>query len=140
VKANTELFRDLLLININTLETMALIYNDHSRKYRAGFRVWDRPDTVLSDIIIRQQEIAKMPDGKEKQAALEKLKKDNFSPTRIYVGRNVDEESEVTLSDSQGNDRIKMSVTADGNAKLDFLDANGKVIYSLPKDAKPKEK
>ena len=68
--------------------------------------------------------------------ALKKLDEENFSPTRVYVGKNADKESEVTLYDANGKARIKMSVSAEGTPKLDFLDAGGKVIYSLPNDAK----
>ena len=49
----------------------------------------------------------------------------------VYVGKNAEKESEVTLYDGNGKARIKMSVSADGNPKLDFLDAAGKAIYSL---------
>lgn len=113
-------------------QAMALVYNDHSGKYRAGLQIWDRSETPLSEIITRREEIAKMPDGEAKTAAKKKLDDDDLSPTRVYVGTNAERESEVTLFDAAGNARIKMSVTADGVPKLDFLDANGKVTYSLP--------
>lgn len=117
-------------------QTMALIYNDHSGKYRAGLQIWDRPEIPLSDIITKREELAKMPDGEAKTAALTKLNEQNFSPTRVYVGKNAEKESEVTLYDAKGKARIKMLVSADGTPKLDFLDADGKVTYSLPKDGK----
>lgn len=117
-------------------QAMALVYNDHSGKYRAGLQIWDRPEIPLTDIITRREEINKMPDGEVKTAALKKLDEDNFSPTRVYVGKNAEKESEVTLYDPNGKVRIKMSVSAEGTPKLDFLDANGKVTYSLPNDAK----
>jgi len=116
-------------------QALALIYNDHSGKYRAGLQIWDRPEIPLTDIIAKREEIAKMPDGEAKTAALKKLDEQNFSPTRVYVGKNDEKESEVTLYDANGKARIKMSVSADGTPKLDFLDAGGKVTYSLPKDA-----
>ncbi len=115
-------------------QAMALVYNDHSGKYRAGLHIWDRPETPLDQILTRQEEIDKMPDGDAKTAAAKKLKQDNFSPTRVYVGKNAEKESEVTLFDTNGNARIKILVGADGTPKLDFLDANGKVTYSLPSD------
>lgn len=117
-------------------QAMALVYNDHSGKYRAGLQIWDRPEIPLTDIITRREEIAKMPDGETKTLELKKLDEQNFSPTRVYVGKNAEKESEVTLYDANGKPRIKMSVSAEGTPKLDFLDANGKVTYSLPNDAK----
>ncbi|MBX7169713.1 MAG: hypothetical protein K1X72_02075 [Pyrinomonadaceae bacterium] len=117
-------------------QAMALVYNDHSGKYRAGLQVWDRPEIPIDEIITKREEAKKMPDGEAKTAALKKIDEENFSPTRVYVGKNADKESEVTLYDAKGKARIKMSVTAEGNSKLDFLDAEGKVTYSLPNDAK----
>ena len=117
-------------------QAMALVYNDHSGKYRAGLQIWDRPEIPLTDILTKREEINKMPDGEAKTTALKKLDEENFSPTRVYVGKNAEKESEVTLYDGNGKVRIKMSVSDEGTPKLDFLDANGKVIYSLPNDAK----
>ena len=116
-------------------QSMALVYNDHSGKYRTGLQIWDRPETPLDQFLTRQEEINKMPDGQAKLSALNRLKEENFSPTRVYVGKNAEKESEVTLYDAAGRPRIKMVVAADGVPKLDFLDATGKSIYSLPKDA-----
>lgn len=116
-------------------QTMALVYNDHSGKYRAGLQVWDRPETPLDQVLKRQEDIDKMPAGEEKTAAIAKLKADNSSPTRVYLGKNADRDSELTLYDANGRARIKMLVTADGTPKLDFLDAAGKSVYSLPVDA-----
>lgn len=129
-------FQGLTFDKYKQAQTMALIYNDHSGKYRAGLQIWDRPETPLSDIITKREEIAKMPDGAAKTEALKRLDEQNFSPTRVYVGKNAEKESEVTLFDASGKARIKMIVGADGTPKLDFLDASGKVIYSLPNDAK----
>ena len=120
-------------------QTMALMYNDKKGKYRAGLQIWNWPETPLDEILTRQEEIAKMPDGEGKSLAAKKLQEDNFSPTRIYVGKNADKESEVTLSDAKGKVRIKMSVGADGNPKLDFFDENGAITYSLPADGKAKK-
>ncbi|MEQ1606181.1 MAG: hypothetical protein ABL999_15070 [Pyrinomonadaceae bacterium] len=116
-------------------QTMALVYNDHSGKYRTGLQIWDRPEKPLNEILTRQEEIAKMPNGEVKTTATKKLQEENPSPTRVYVGKNAEKESEITLYDAAGKARIKMIVAADGTPKLDFLDAAGTVIYSLPKDA-----
>jgi len=43
------------------------------------------------------------------------------------------------MSDAKGKPRINMSVAADGNPKLEFLDEMGKVIYSLPENAASKK-
>ncbi len=113
-------------------QVMALVYNDHSGKYRAGLQIWERPEIPLSDYLAKREEIARMSDGDLKTRASEELNKSNQSPTRVYVGRNDLEESEVTLYDSNGRSRIRMYVGRDGTPKLDFMSADGKVISSLP--------
>lgn len=129
-------FQGLTFDKYKQTQTMALIYNDHSGKYRAGLQIWDRPDVPLNEIVIKREEISKMPDGEAKTLALKQLNEQNFSPTRVYVGKNAEKESEVTLYDANGKARIKMLVSAEGTSKLEFLDAEGKVTYSLPNDAK----
>ncbi len=52
----------------------------------------------------------------------------NFSI--LVKGRNKD--AVIYLYDAKGKERIRMSVSAEGTPKLEFLDADGKVTYSLP--------
>ncbi|MCO6511808.1 MAG: hypothetical protein J5I65_13540 [Aridibacter famidurans] len=113
-------------------QALALVYNDHSGKYRAGLRVWDRPETPLSEILIEREKIAKMSDGPDKKAAQEKLDKKNFSPSRLYLGKNAESESELTLYDAAGKPRLRLFVAADGSAGINFLDSEGKVVSSVP--------
>ncbi len=54
-------------------------------------------------------------------------------------GKSRDKTSLIMLNDGKGKPRMKISVAVDGTPKLDFLDENGKVIYSLPEDAKAKK-
>lgn len=115
-------------------QAMALVYNDHSGKYRAGLQIWDRSEMPFDQVLTKREQIASMPDGPAKTAAKKTLDEANASPTRLYVGKNAEKESEITLYDASGKARIKMVVTADGQPRLDFLDAAGKVIYTLPND------
>jgi hypothetical protein len=62
-----------------------------------------------------------------------------FSPTRVFVGKNKEREANVTLYDAKGNARINMVVDESGSPRLDFLDETGKVIESLPSSS-PKKK
>ena len=110
---------------------MALVYNDKTGKFRAGLHIWDRPEVSLAKIIKRRESIAKMADGDEKNSELKKLRKDNHSPTRVYVGKNKERESVVNLSDGEGKVRIRLVVEESGASKIEFVDANGKVTRSI---------
>ena len=46
----------------------------------------------------------------------------------------------MTLSDANGRPRLRMSVAASGETKLEFLDVDGKVSRSLPAPDAPKGK
>jgi len=81
-----------------------------------------------------------MPDGAEKNEAMKKLREEAVASgmggiPRVFVGRGVKNEATVTLSDTKGKPRIVMSVDGSDVASLQFLDDNGKTVYTLP--AKP---
>ncbi len=113
-------------------QAIGLIYNDHTGSREVGLKVWDRSGTPLSDFVERGEAIRKMPEGAEKEAARQSLRAADFSPTRIFVGKDKEREAKVTLYDAKGNARINMIVDAAGAPRLDFLDENGKVTDSLP--------
>src|SRR5216683_2782051 len=124
-------------------QAIGLIYNDHSGNREVGMKVWDRPETSQSEFMERGDVIRKMPEGPEKEAARKSMRESGFSPTRIFVGKNKEREAKVTLYDAKGNARINMIVDATGLPRLDFLDENGKVTYSMPGNTKtngPKDK
>ena len=113
-------------------QAIGLIYNDHSGSREVALKIWDRPEAPQSEFIEKREAIAKLPDGPEKQAARQRLREADLSPTRIFVGKNKEREAKVTLYDDKGNPRINMVVDAAGVPRLDFLDEKGQVTYSLP--------
>lgn len=122
-------------------QTVGLQYGESNGQYYSGLRVWDRPDTSLGPLIEKLAAIEKMSEGPEKAAALKALRESSGSaPERVMVGRDREQAAVVRLSDAKGIPRIKLSVDAQGAAKLEFLDASGRVIYSLPQDNKPDRK
>jgi len=118
-------------------QAIGLIYNDHTGSRQVGLSIWDRPETSLRDLIERRAAVEKMTDGAEKEAAKKKLQTAEFSPTRVFVGKNKEREAKVTLYDAKGNARINMVVDGPGSPRLDFLDETGKVIQSLPSSLSP---
>lgn len=53
------------------------------------------------------------------------------TPNRIWVGRNQDGSSEISLMDSSGKKRIEFKVLSNGQSSINFLDTAGKIINSL---------
>jgi hypothetical protein len=113
-------------------QTIGLMYSDHQGDREAALRVWDRPEVPLTELWQRREAIDRMPDGPEKETAKKDLREATLAPTRVFVGKSKEREAKVTLYDAKGRARINMLVDASGTPRLDFLDDNGKVTYSLP--------
>lgn len=117
-------------------QVVGLTYQQEGSKRKSGLEVWSRPMTPLTDLITEVTAMEKLPPGPEKTAAMKKLTAQKASgalgATRVFVGRDLNNNATVTLADKTGKPRIEMTVAADGTAHLNFLDASGKVIDSLP--------
>lgn len=121
----------LMFDQYNQDQTIGLEYGDDNGQRSAGLRVWDHPDTPLSDLWDKSQEVAKMKAGPEKDAAQKKLSEE-WGAQRVFVGKQPDKSAVLMLADAKGKTRIKISVDAAGNPNLTFLDENGKAVYTLP--------
>lgn len=118
-------------------QIVAIDYNEGNDGRAAGLHVWERPDTPLIDLVRKQQSIGHMPEGAAKQAALKQFREQAArgefgGQTRVFVGKNEKDASEVTLADAQGKPRIRFTVQGNGHSSLEFLNEEGKTIYSLP--------
>lgn len=110
--------------------------NDGS--YESGLTIWQQPNIRQSELDPKYEALRKITDQEERKAAIQKmLDNGELTTTRLFVGKTRDQDTSVIrMSDIKGNPRLVISVEAKGNPKLNFLDENGKVIYSLPEDAK----
>ena len=77
------------------------------------------------------------PDGPEKTAAMKKVREEAVASgvlgvPRVFVGRSVKNEAVVSLSDTKGKPRIVMSVDGSDVPSLQFLDSDGKTVYTVP--------
>lgn len=136
---NTHAGAALLFDQYNQDQTIGISYDESNGRRSAAFRVWDRPDKSVGGLIEGLRVIRQMPDGLAKDEAMKKLRQDYFGPARVFVGKTPDRDAQVVLSDPNGKPRITMAVNAAGDPRLDFLDASGKVTYSVPpKDGETK--
>jgi len=115
-------------------ETISLTYGEQGGQRLAGLFIKDRPDAPIAEHIDELLAVKALPEGTEKTAALGKLRaKGLFGADRIFVGKEPDKTAAVYVCDAKGNPRISLTVEASGEAKLNFLDATGKVTDSFPK-------
>lgn len=119
-------------------ETLALQYYEDPLGSYAGISLQDTPDMFTSEWLEGDKTIRAMPDGSAKTEALKKFRASaGFGVQRLFVGKNKSKSVGVDLSDRNGNTRIRMLVDSLGSPRLDFLNENGQVTYSLPE---PKQK
>jgi len=101
---------------------------DNNGKRNVGLHIWDQPDVSGEEQIKNWDAAHKLKPGPERDALMQQAAGQN----RVFVGREVDKTATVTLFDLNGNPRIRMTVNANGEPKLEFLDAAGKVLQALP--------
>jgi hypothetical protein len=123
-------------------QVMTLRYDDNNGQRRLGLTFADRADVNIYDWVMRRDSITKhVPAGAARDSAMKALVADPrpgeplYAP-RVYVGRDRAKSSLVTLSDRQGKARLRLAVDSLGAARIEFLDAEGKVTHSLP-ESKP---
>ncbi len=117
-------------------QIIALQYVDDSGKRRAGLIITDYPTTISGmEIDEKRKALKEMPDGPEKKKVQDELRQ--YSPKfRMYIGRGREGSSLIMLADAQGKPRLQLVVDESGAARIEFLDENGQVTFSLPDSEK----
>jgi hypothetical protein len=127
----------ILFDQYNQDQTVGITYSDANGNRSAGLNVWDRPDTPIWVSVEKLEAVRAMKDDRERTEALNKLiASGDLGASRVFVGKGRDKAAIVMLADGKGKPRLQMKVDAAGVAKLEFLDENGKVTYSLPETTK----
>lgn len=108
-----------------------------SGQYSAGLEMWQQPTTPHEELMEKYKALGNIKDKAERDAAIQKLRDNNeLTVRRLFVGQGRDDAVTISMHDKKGRERIRMVVPAEGAPKMEFLDAAGKVIYSLPEPQK----
>lgn len=118
-------------------QTIQFIHEENKdESYFAGLKMNDQ-NMPLNDLMNKQNEILKLPTPEAQDAAWQTLRDQGLLMTeRLRIGKDYDKSSVIKLKDAKGKVRIELKVEASGSSKINFMDEFGKVIYSLPEDAK----
>lgn len=111
-------------------QVVALQYVEESSSQRAGLRVLDRPSMSITDQFALQ-EAAEKGDVEAQQRLEEAEQKGNLGALRVFVGTQ-DKTAALRLQDRFGNERIRIYVDSSDAARMEFLNKDEEVIYSLP--------
>lgn len=98
---------------------------DHGRR-RASLTFFDRPTEPLPLDLIDKADTPEANQEFDKLAATGAL-----GYPRVFIGKNEERESAVLLRDAKGLTRLKLIVTASGEASIEFLDESGKVAKRI---------
>jgi hypothetical protein len=116
-------------------QVLYLQYVDDNGRRRTGLTIADRADVNIFEWVAERDSINRLPDGPEKQAAMERLRAPrNGVPLvaqRVYLGRDVEKNAVLALHDAQGRARIRMLVDSLGAARLEFLDDRGRITNTV---------
>lgn len=117
-------------------QVIALQYNDHGTRRRAGLIVWDRPiDIPMAEELDRATKMQTATTEAERavlrRQIAEARAKGAFGEQRVFVGSE-DQTALVQLSDVKGRVRARMYVGVDNQPHLDFLREDGSVEATYP--------
>lgn len=131
----------LSLDQYNQDQVFVIQYAERNGKRRVGVQINDRQEASIYDWSLQRDSLDRLPDSPTKTEALQRLMAgspdDPRMAERIYLGRDTTKTAVINLSDKWGKPRLRLSVDSLGTAKLEFLDAQGKVTYRLPGGAVP---
>ena len=123
----------IMFDQLNQDQTIGISYSETDGRRTAGFNVWDRADSPLSDLIKQLNEANRMTDVAARDARLKEISASAPpGPRRVFVGKNADRSATVSLADAAGRPRLRLTVDAAGNPRIEFLDEAGKVVTRLP--------
>lgn len=115
-------------------QTIGLSYTEGNGRRSAGFQVWDRADSHLSELIEKINAANTIQDKTARDAEMAKIRAAAPpGPRRVFVGKTGDKAATVSLADANGKPRLTLTVDVAGNSRIEFLDENGKVTDRIPR-------
>lgn len=115
-------------------QQLALGHYEGNGAMMSGLQVFDRG--LAKDYAALYEAYEKAPAGAEKDALRQKWQAaGGEQKRRLFVGKWWGKSSAVILAAADGQPRISMTVTPEGQASLDFLDDQGKVVQHFPQVA-----
>lgn len=116
-------------------QVLFLTYQDDGERRRSGLHVVDRPTRPTAAELVEKKDAIDRADGEEKARLTRELQdaatRGDFGAQRLFVGAQ-DRTATIGLKDPAGRDRLRISVGPDGDPRMEFLDDEGRVVYSLP--------
>jgi hypothetical protein len=115
-------------------QVLGLISDEGQSGRTVGLTVWDRPDMALPEVMQRYEKVLAVPPGPERDKLVAEFEAccEGFGATRLFVGKSRNRDATLGLSDARGRERLRLVVTAGGDARIEFLDEQGRQTFTLP--------
>jgi hypothetical protein len=119
----------------NSDQVLNLDYNEANGQRLTGISVNDRAVFDIYDMVMQRDSILKIADTVARNAAMAQLVAPRngvpLNAQRMFIGKNPAKDAVLNLSDPNGKVRLRLVVDSLGAARIDFLDAAGKVTNSI---------
>ncbi|MEP6730613.1 MAG: hypothetical protein ABJE10_08240 [bacterium] len=116
-------------------QVLNLDYADNNGRRNVGMTINDRADVNIHDMVLERDSIMKIQDTTARNAALQRWAAPRngvpLAARRVFVGRNPARSAIINLADPNGNPRLRLLVDSLGAARIEFLDAQGKVTSTV---------
>lgn len=113
-------------------QVLVLANRDRDGKHSAGLTVSDRPEEPLVNAINAYEKLSTLPPAERDrrfQELVGELKE--HTAKRLFIGKNESRAAVLEMKDAEDHTRLRLRVEANGDAKIEFLDADGKVQRKL---------
>lgn len=109
-------------------QVVALNQVEEGGERTAGLTISDRPDESMEVVTARLNALS----GDARTAEIARLRASGaFGQSRAYFGKDAERASKMELRDAQGRTRLRLHVSADGAASIQFLDEAGRVTRTV---------
>jgi len=120
-------------------QVLQLLQIEHGGQGRAALVISDRPDYrqfSIRDVMALAERLGQLPPEEQQALIAEHREKGDIGAQRAYFGTMPDGRALMILRDAKGRERLRFEVPAEGEPRIDVLDAGGQVVRSLhPVDA-----
>ena len=125
-------------------ELLRFAYSENAASSEGGLSVIERPnepppEAEMARMIADEARLRALPAAQQQTAMAQRIKEmevacisSGCGVARVFTGKSADRSAIVMLADAVGRPRLRLSVSPNGEARMEFLDANGKVTESLP--------
>jgi len=117
-------------------QVLNLDYADNNGQRRIGMSIDERADVNIYDWVLQRDSIRQISDSAARAAAMARLVAPrNGVPLvarRVFVGRDQSKAALVNLNAPDGKPRLRLIVDSLGAARIDFMDADGRVTRTIP--------